>query len=153
MGDFIATTDLAPFATIAEPKALAMIEDAEAMAKLSAPCLKAPADLTLEQKAAAKAILRGAVLRWADAGSGAVVTKAAGPYSQTLDTSNPRRNLFWPSEIKQLQDICASADAGKAWSFDRTTALSVIHAEACALAMGAAYCDCGADIAGFALYE
>jgi hypothetical protein len=153
MGDFIAPTDLAPFATIAEPKAVAMIEDAEAMAKLSAPCLRSLADLTDDQKAAAKAVLRGALLRWAESGNGGVTTKTAGPYSQTIDTSNPRRNLFWPSEISQLQDICAAADAGKAWSFDTVSPLPVVHSETCALVFGANYCDCGADLAGFALYE
>ncbi|MFE3060592.1 hypothetical protein [Nocardia sp. NPDC059239] len=151
MGDFIQPADLAPFATIPEPKALAMIADAEAMAKLSAPCLKTLGDLTDEQKAAAKAIIRGAVLRWADVGAGSVTTKTAGPFGQTVDTT--RRNLYWPSEIKQLQDICASVDAGKAWSFSRTAAMSTTHAEACALDLGANYCDCGADLAGMPLYE
>ncbi|AHH22101.1 hypothetical protein NONO_c73450 [Nocardia nova SH22a] len=153
MGDFIAPTDLAPFTTMVEAKATAMIEDAEAMAKLSAPCLKDLDKLTDDQKAAAKAILRGALLRWANAGNGGVVTRTALGYSETIDTSNPRRNLFWPSEISQLQDICAAADAGKAWSFDTTTALSVVHGETCSTVFGANYCDCGAVLAGFPLYE
>lgn len=153
MGDFIQPTDLAAFATIAEPKATAMIEDAEAMAKLSAPCLRTVADLTDDQKAATKAILRGALLRWDGSGNGAVTTRAALGYSETIDTSNPRRNLFWPSEISQLQDICAAADAGKAYSVDTATAISVVHSDTCSTVFGATYCDCGADLAGYALYE
>jgi len=153
MGDFIQPIDLAPFATIEESKALDMIEDAEAMAWLSAPCLSDLDALTAKQKAATKAILRSAIVRWAEAGSGAKTSRSALGYAETIDTTNPRKGLFWPSEIKQLQDICATEGAGKAFSFDRTTAMSVLHAEACALVFGANYCDCGADIAGFALYE
>lgn len=153
MGAFIQPADLAPFATIDAAKAEAMIEDAEAMAKLSAPCLKDLTTLSDDQKAAAKAILRGALLRWAEAGNGGVVTRTAGPYSQTVDTSNPRRNLFWPTEIGQFQDICADADAGKAFSFDTTASMTSVHGETCSIVFGANYCDCGAALAGYALYE
>ena len=83
-----------------------MIEDAEALAVLTAPCLTGT--LTTLQSAAVRAVLRGAILRWNDSGSGALSAQAAGPFSQTLDTRQERRGMFWPSEIGQLQGICGS---------------------------------------------
>lgn len=100
--------DLAPFATIDEAKALAMIEDAEAMAVLAAPCitdLEFQADAVM--LAGVKAVLRGAILRWNDAGSGAVTQQGAGPFQQTIDTRTARKGMFWPSEIAELRDLCA----------------------------------------------
>lgn len=98
--------DLTPFATIDVAKAEAMIEDAVAMATMAAPCLAVVADLSSQQAAAAKALLRGAVLRWNDIGSGALAAQAAGPFSQSVDTRQVRRSMFWPSEITALQDVC-----------------------------------------------
>lgn len=151
MGDFIEPTDLAPFATIAEPKAEAMIEDAEAMAKEVAPCI---AEQAFAKKPAVKAILRAAILRWNDAGSGAKVTQGALGYSQTIDTSNPRRGLFWPSEIEQLQKLCASEGGGKAYAVDTISTGVVVHADICSINFGATYCSCGAILTqGLPLYE
>jgi len=104
--DLLTVDDLTPFATIDESKASAMIADALAMAVMAAPCLAVPDDLSPQQRAAAKALLRGAVLRWNDVGSGAVTTETAGPFGQSVDTRHPRRSMFWPSEITDLQDIC-----------------------------------------------
>jgi hypothetical protein len=154
--------DLMPFADIPSPKALAMIEDAEAMAILAAPCLAAlpivPVPETAEalalrtaKIAGTKAILRGAILRWNEAGTGALSAESAGPWGQTLDTRVPRKAMFWPSEIEQLQSICSTGDVGKAFTVD-TVSASSIHAPWCSLAFGALYCSCGADIAGFPLY-
>jgi len=105
---FLTVDDLTPFAPIDSAKAAAMIEDAEAMAVLAAPCISA-ADFT--NSAAVKAILRGAVLRWNEAGTGALSAQAAGPFSQTLDTRQERRGMFWPSEIVALQNLCPRAGA------------------------------------------
>ena len=41
---------------------------------------------------------------------------------------------------------------GAAYSFD-TISTSVVHAATCSLYFGATYCSCGADIAGFPLFE
>lgn len=109
MGTFIEAADLAPFATIDPAKANAMIADAEAMAVLVAPCL---ADEDFTQQAAAKAVLRGALLRWNEAGSGALQAQAAGPFSNTLDTRQERKAMFWPSEIEQLQGLCSGLGSG-----------------------------------------
>lgn len=99
----IAPSDLTPFAVIEAVKAQAMIDDALALAVRVAPCI-----LTVEftYAAAAKAILRGAILRWNDAGSGALSAQSAGPFGQTLDTRQVRKGMFWPSEIEQLQELC-----------------------------------------------
>lgn len=104
---FLTADDLSPFATIDTAKADAMIEDAEAMAVLVAPCITG---VEFNNRDAVKAILRGAVLRWNDAGSGAMSAQSVtrGPFgeSQTYDTRQERRGMFWPSEISQLQSLC-----------------------------------------------
>jgi hypothetical protein len=109
MGTFLDVEDLAPFATIEAAKANAMIEDAEAMALLAAPCIAAEG---FAYATAVKAILRGAVLRWNDSGSGALQAQQAGPFGQTLDTRQERRGMFWPSEIVSLQSLCADSQGG-----------------------------------------
>lgn len=106
---FLTFEDLTPFAVIDEAKAWAMIEDAEAMAVLAAPCITAEG---FAQTTAVRAILRGAVIRWNEAGSGALQAQTAGPFGQTLDTRQERRGMFWPSEIVQLQSLCADAQGG-----------------------------------------
>lgn len=145
MGDFISTTDLGPFATIETAKANAMIADAEAMAKLVAPCIT---DVEFEHEDAVKAILREAILRRNDAGSGAVTTQTAGPFSQAVDTSRPRRGLFWPSEIEQLQDLCSDTGNSGAFSVDTVANGVIVHADVCSLNFGADYCSCGAILTG-----
>lgn len=127
--DLLEIADLAPFATIDDAKAEAMIEDAVAMATMAAPCLAVVADLSPQQIAAAKALLRGAVLRWNDIGSGALAAQAAGPFSQSVDTRQVRRSMFWPSEITALQDVCKGV-VEKSGAFAVDTAASdagVVH--------------------------
>ena len=112
--------DLVPFASIDDAKAQAMIDDALALAARVAPCILTD---TFEHDAAARAILRGAVLRWNEAGTGAMQSQTAGPFSQTLDTRQQRRGMFWPSEIQQLQELCRDGDVtGQAFSIDTTPA-------------------------------
>ena len=123
---FITPDDLAPFATIDEAKAKAMIEDAEAQAVTAAPCL-ATAELPEVLVSSVRAILRRAILRWHETGTGVVQTEAAGPFSQTIDTTRSApRGLYWPAEIVSLQDICRQATGiggpGKAFSIDTTPA-------------------------------
>lgn len=109
MGTFLDVDDLAPFATIEVAKANAMIDDAEAMALLAAPCISTE---DFAYATAVKAILRAAVLRWNDTGSGALQAQQAGPFGQTLDTRQERRGMFWPSEIVSLQSLCADSQGG-----------------------------------------
>ena len=106
MGTFLSVDDLAPFATIEATKAEAMIEDAEAMAVLAAPCITGE---SFANPIAVKAILRGAILRWNEAGTGALSTQQAGPYGMSLDTRQERRGMFWPSELTQLQGLCGTS--------------------------------------------
>lgn len=150
---FLTPADLEPFATIPAEKAAAMIADAEATATLVAPCITS-AEFAADavKLAGLKAILRGAILRWHDAGSGAVVQQAAGPFSQTVDQSKTRRGMFWPSEIEQLQALCRTADSGGAFTIDTVGVGLNVHSIGCSLRFGANYCSCGADIAGYPIY-
>jgi hypothetical protein len=145
--------DLKDFATIDPVKAAAMIEDAEAMAVLAAPCLDSDT-LTPRQLSAVRAILRGAVLRWNETGSGAMQTQAAGPFSATVDTRQERRGMFWPSEISQLRSVCGSSSSG-AFTVDTVGTLLGGHAAICSLNFGALYCSCGAVLTNdlYPLYE
>lgn len=144
----ITVDDLAPFASIDYAKAQEMIADAMAVAALDAPCILA-ADF--EHEAAAKAIIRGAILRWHDAGSGAFSQTTTGPFGVALDTRVRRESMFSEGEIGSLKQLCTGETAG-AFSVD-TIGAGVVHAETCALFFGATYCSCGADIAGFPLWE
>lgn len=142
----ITVDDLLPFAPdIDAVKAAAMIEDALALAAEVAPCIL---DESFTKGAAAKALLRGAVLRWNDAGTGAVVSQAAGPFSQTIDTSKSRRSLFWPSEIESLQALCSEQGPKMAFAIDTAPGCGSLHADVCSLNFGATYCSCGAWLTG-----
>lgn len=160
---FITPADLAPFADIPQDRAPAMIEDAEATAILAAPCLatlhETPAQETPpEQMArtakinAVRAILRGAILRWHEAGSGAIQHQTAGPFGQTIDTRTPRRGMFWPTEIEQLRGVCSAQETGQAFAID-TVQTSTPHLPWCSLTFGALYCSCGTDLAGQPVFE
>jgi hypothetical protein len=142
----ITPADLAMFVEVDEAKAQAMIDDALALAFTIAPCLNDP-DLDDVKVAAAKAIIRGAILRWVDAGSGVLQGQTAGPFGVTIDTRQPRRAMFWPSEIMQLQKICKGGSG--AFSVDTVPRTNLsIHDQACDLRFGGPRCSCGADIAG-----
>lgn len=153
----LSPADLVPFATIEPTKAQAMIDDATAMAVRVAPCLAS--DLPDTDQAAAKAVLRNAILRWNDSGTGALsgLQQTAGSFqvSQTLDTRSPRRGLLWPSEITDLQGICSAGATTEAFEIDPTpTDVAVVHAASCSIMFGATYCSCGAVLtARLPLYE
>lgn len=112
--------DLTPFVPGLEAgKAAAMIEDALALAARVAPCIT---EDDFQHVAAAKAVIRGAILRWIEA-SESGPTMTAGPFQfrpnegtgelVKLAQMRARRSLFWPSEIAELQELCneTSADA------------------------------------------
>jgi hypothetical protein len=102
----ITLADLAPFAEIPDAKAQAMIDDALALAARVAPCIT---DEDFSYPDAAKAIIRGAILRWHEAGTGALQAQTAGPFGVQMDTRQQRRGMFWPSEINDLTALCASS--------------------------------------------
>ena len=145
--------DIAPFADIEATKLAQMIADAEAMAVLAAPCI-AEEDFLLDEARVSqvKAVLRSAILRWEEAGTGAAVQRTAGPFSQTLDTRQARRSMFWPSELTQLRDICSQyRNTGKQVAFAVDTAPPPrpnlgLHALDCALVFKGNYCTCGSDL-------
>ena len=144
--DLIGPDDLSPFANIASAKAEAMIDDATGQALTVAPCLAE--DLTPVQRKAVKGILRTAILRWNDAGSGGKVSSqlSAGPFQQsdTIDTTQQRRGVFYPSEIRALQAICKRKPAP--YAIDMGARQATPHTPWCARSMGANYCDCGAEL-------
>jgi len=152
---FLTAGDLQPFADIDAAKAQAMIDDAEATAVLNAPCLAEQGEMSAAQVAAVKAILREAVLRRNDAGTGVLQQQTTGPFSATIDTRTTRRSGLWPSEIEQLQLICQGASGSSgAYSVDTVGVGMVQHAEVCALRFGADYCSCGPVLTGgLPLYE
>jgi hypothetical protein len=141
--------DLTPFACIEPMKAQAMIDDAMATAALYAPCIL---EDTFVHAAAAKAIIRAAILRWNDVGSGAFTQELTGPFSATVDTRVARRGMFTGAELDDLKKLCASAPSG-AFHVDTVFGFWAMHADVCSLVFGANYCSCGADIAGFPLWE
>lgn len=146
----ITPDDLAPFAEIKADKANAMITHALARATLKAPCI---ATEEFKHTAAAKAVIVEAILRWNDAGTGAVTQDVVGPFQQTVDTTVRRRGLFTPSELEELEEMCRDNAKGKAWSYDTAGYGSISHADVCSLRLGANFCSCGADIAGTPLWE
>jgi hypothetical protein len=126
---FITPADLEPFATIPEAKATQMIEDAEAMAVLTAPCIP---DLTV-------------------APEGETPAEAA-----TRQFTSNRRSMFWPSEIEQLQKVCSDGSKGKAYSVNTIPGdrFAPYHTPWCSYHFGAQYCSCGVDLTGtFPLFE
>lgn len=144
--------DLTAFATIDAEKARLMVEDATALAVRVAPCI---ADAEFTEVPAARAILRAAILRWHEAGTGALASQTVGPFGQTLDTRTQRKGMFWPSEIEQLQELCQGAESSGAFAIDTgASGVAAIHSDICALWFGAVYCSCGAVLTNlFPLYE
>lgn len=140
----ITTDDLAPFTQIESAKAEAMIADALGMAKLLAPCIT---EDDFAYPDAAKAVIRGAILRWNDAGTGAITTKQAGPYQQVIDSNTRRNNLFWPSEITQLQTMCKTSS--KAFALDTAPTGRHGHSIWCSIGLGGDSCSCGANLTNF----
>jgi hypothetical protein len=148
----ITIDDLLPFCPgLQQDKADAMIADAMAMALLAAPCID---DEDFAHNDQLKAIVRGAIVRWHESAQGELTGRTALGFSQTLDTrTQPRRSMYWPSEIVQLRELCSkpAEDADKAYSYD-TVPKHTNHDAACSLNFGATYCSCGADIAGRPIY-
>ncbi|AMS03251.1 head-tail adaptor [Gordonia phage Lucky10] len=134
--------DLTPFATIPDDKAQAMIDDALETAYLIAPCIK---EDDFAYQGAAKAVIRGAILRWNDTGAGGVTTQStAGPISETVTTL--RRSMYWPSEIEQLQSMCRDGKKAGAFTVDTAPTGQVGHSIWCNLNLGGDTCSCGANL-------
>lgn len=95
------------------------IADAWARAMSVAPCIGKDT-FPAEKAPEVVAILRGIILRWHEAQSGAVVgkTNMAGPYQQSLqlDTRPKRGYVLLPSETLDLQRLCQKP--GRPFTFD-----------------------------------
>lgn len=135
-----------------------MVDDVVAQAKNAAPCLKSlDLEVDADEVAFVRSVMRGALRRFAEAGSGALQqhTQTALGFSetQTFDTRQQRRRLLWPSEVADLQRFCAERAntpvTGSAFTVAMGSGGSVTHSRWCGLVFsGAAYCSCGADVAG-----
>lgn len=89
-------------AAVSDADLAILIEDAQARAVGVAPCLAG--DLTEGQRAQVVAVLRGAVTRAATADDRAM---SSGPFTIGPSPSAQPRTLLWPSEIEELQRVCA----------------------------------------------
>ncbi|WP_018024358.1 hypothetical protein [Corynebacterium ulceribovis] len=125
-----------------------LIRDGMALASKVAPCIM---DDDFAFQNAAAAIIRGAILRWAESGSGALSSEqaTAGPFSQTLsyDTRQARRSLFFPSEVMELQKLCKQNSG--AFAVDTVPVVDVMrHAPECSTCFGAPEqrCTCGSVV-------
>ncbi len=128
-----------------------MIDDVSSTALALAPCL-ADDDLSEVHAKAAIAVLRGAVLRWVEYRTGEAVTTQAGPFSETVASPERRRgDLLWPTEIRQLQEICgrhqgeSRRQAFTLSRFDGSAASS--HPLICSVYYGGR-CSCGVALTG-----
>lgn len=148
MTTIIAASDLEPFAEIDTDKAQALIDDALALAGRVAPCIL-EGDLDPQDLAVVRAILRNAILRWNEAGAGALsaLQQSSGSFqvSQTLDTRQPRRALLQPDEITALQEICDGASG--AFEINTVPRSSWPHARTCPWPSGGE-CNCGGLLIG-----
>jgi hypothetical protein len=98
--------------------------------------------------------LRGVILRWHEAGSGALQTASVDDASFSFDSRQQRRTLFWPSEIEELQALCKTDGPAGAFAVDTVGIALEQHADICALRFGALYCSCGAVLTmNLPLYE
>lgn len=153
MTEIIQVTDL-PVKLQAVEMIADMVAGANAKASRVAPCLSSVDPVpTADQMAEAKLILLGAVRRWAEAGAGTFQQQTAGPFSVTTDTRQRAGYNFWPSEIEALQELCRTGGPAVAFAIDTAPGVGTVHAPWCALVFGATYCSCGADIAGYPLFE
>jgi hypothetical protein len=157
MADILRDSDLpeAVLAAVGPGQLATMLAGVNAKAVRHAPCLGSTDPVPTDaQLAEAKLILLGAVSRWARVGEGAVQSQTAGPFSVATDTRERGGYNLWPSEVEQLRALCVSdAERGGAFTFDVSPALGGTHAPWCNVNFGANYCSCGADIAGYPIYE
>lgn len=94
-------------------KLQAMIDDAMATAARHAPCILGDS-LSAESVAFAKALLRGAILRWAESGAGVRKSETFGAHSYTLETQQSRYGMFYDREVADLASLCGSAASSPA---------------------------------------
>lgn len=100
---------------ISDKTAELFIRDAIAMAVTIAPGLKTADQDTQD---AAAGVIRGAIVRWAESGSGGVASQAKtmGPFT-TQESYRQRSSMFFPSEEALLKRLADSASR-RVWAVD-----------------------------------
>ena len=125
MGLYLQPADFTALVEIEAPRLVILIEDAETFATMAAPPLADPEALTEQQRAQARTILRRAVVRESDAGSGAKTQEMAGPYSYTVDTRNSRSVSFLTDEEEDaLRAVVGLVKSHQAFNTDVTPAFT-----------------------------
>lgn len=77
------------------------------------------------------------------------IQQSAGPFGMTLKPANPAGDFYLTKqERKALGD-----GATRAFGVQIADMGAVVHLPWCNLNFGATYCSCGADIAGYPIYE
>lgn len=156
MSMYLQPEDVSPFTDVDADRLVILIEDAEVFATMAAPPLADPEPLTTTQRAQVKTILRRAVIREADAGSGAKTQETAGPYSYTVDTRKADNVSFLTDEEEDaLRGVVGIVKSTQAFSADLTTTSGYSdHLPWCDLMFGGLSCSCGVSLTGyFPLYE
>lgn len=138
---------------IPEDLANAMIASVWAQSMKVAPCLKEDGALADEDDAEiVKSTLRRVIMRWFDAGSGAVSQRGAAEYQETLRDFGGGK--LRPDDIKDLQSFCATTLQTQAAQTIPTRPVgewSVHHAAWCNTRFSnntdiPTLCDCGAEL-------
>jgi hypothetical protein len=83
-----------------------------------------------------------------DMGGMSQVQATTGPYSTSYTPTNPHGDFYLTKTEKQSLGVGRQ----RAFSVQVGTTVTPIHAPTCSLNLGANYCSCGADIAGFPIY-
>ena len=142
----ITPDDLKPYRPDIPPdQAQAMIDDAMAYAAFIAPCILDP---RFEYEAAAEAIIKQAIVRWYDAGTGSITSQTAGPFAVQIDTTVRRNGFFTDKEEDQLKAMCSNgaSSGGGAWNYDTLPPAGQQHAEICCKTFDEPHCSCGANL-------
>lgn len=94
-------------------------------------------------------MVRRAMLAPVDQAPAGQVQQTAGPFSQSVSYTNPTGDLYLTKAEKQM----LGGAGQQAFTVPLGSAWGPVHRAWCSLAFGAAYCSCGADIAGVPIYE
>lgn len=149
MSMYLQPADVMPFTDVDTDRLAILIEDAEVFATMAAPPLADPLPLTDSQRAQVKTILRRAVIREADAGSGAKTQETAGPYSYTVDTRKSTDVSFLTEEEEDaLRGVVGIVKSTQAFNTDVTSAGYSLHLPWCDLMFGGLTCSCGVSLTG-----
>ena len=123
MGLYLQPEDFTALVELDPERLVILIDDAETFATMPtvAPALANPESLTTQQRTQVKTILRRAVVRESDSGTGAKVQEAAGPYSYTVDTSRANSVSFLTEEEEDaLRVIVGLVKSNQAFNTDVT---------------------------------